>query len=83
MHGIVMLAYRCLYRSHLQPTCAASKVFDRATRLQLLLEMMMRFVSADDIEVAVNELSPRLTQSIERATMSPVINALIANATVR
>ena len=32
--------------------------------------------TADDIEVAVNELSPRSTQSIERATMSPMINAL-------
>ena len=41
--------------------------------------------TADGIEVAVNELSPRSTQSIERATMSPtcMINALIANATVR
>ena len=40
-------------------------------------------VTADDIEahVAVNELSPRSTQSISRATMSPVINAL-TNATV-
>ena len=37
--------------------------------------------TADDIEVAVNELSPRSTQSIERATMSPMINAL-TNATV-
>ena len=34
-----------------------------------------------DIEVAVNELSPRSTQSISRATMSPMINAL-TNATV-
>ena len=33
------------------------------------------------IEIAVNELSPRSTQSIERATMSPMINAL-TNATV-
>ena len=31
---------------------------------------------AEDVEVAVNELSPRSTQSIERATMSPTINAL-------
>ena len=37
--------------------------------------------TADDIEVAVNELSPRSTQSISRATMSPMINAL-TNATV-
>jgi len=37
--------------------------------------------TADDIEVAVNELSPRSTQSISRATMSPLINAL-TNATV-
>ena len=37
--------------------------------------------TADDIEVAVNELSPRSTQSIERTTMSPMINAL-TNATV-
>ena len=34
--------------------------------------------TADDVEVpvAVNELSPRSTQSISRATMSPMINAL-------
>ena len=32
--------------------------------------------TADDIEVAVNDLSPRSTQSISRATMSPLINAL-------
>ena len=37
--------------------------------------------TADDIEVAVNELSPRSTQSVSRATMSPMINAL-TNATV-
>ena len=37
--------------------------------------------AADDIEVAVNELSPRSTQSISRATTSPMINAL-TNATV-
>ena len=37
--------------------------------------------TADDIEVAVNELSPRSTQSISRATMSPMTNAL-TNATV-
>ena len=37
--------------------------------------------TADDIEVAVNELSPRSNQSIERATMSPMINAL-TNAAV-
>ena len=37
--------------------------------------------TADDIEVAINELSPRSTQSISRATMSPMINAL-TNATV-
>ena len=37
--------------------------------------------TADDIEVAVNDLSPRSTQSISRATMSPLINAL-TNATV-
>jgi len=37
--------------------------------------------TADDIEVAVNELSPRSTQSISRTTMSPMINAL-TNATV-
>ena len=37
--------------------------------------------TADDIELAVNELSPRSTQSTERATMSPMINAL-TNATV-
>ena len=37
--------------------------------------------TADDIEVAVNELSPRSTQGISRATMSPMINAL-TNATV-
>ena len=36
--------------------------------------------TADDVEVAVNELSPRSTQSAERATMSPMINAL-TNAT--
>ena len=29
--------------------------------------------TADDIEVAINELSPRSTQSISRATMSPMI----------
>ena len=38
-------------------------------------------ITADDIEVAINELSPRSTQSISRATMSPMINAL-TNATV-
>ena len=32
-------------------------------------------------EVAVNELSPRSTQSVERFTMSPMINAL-TNTTV-
>ena len=37
--------------------------------------------TADDIEVAVNELSPRSTQSTSRATMSPMINDL-TNATV-
>ena len=37
--------------------------------------------TADDIEVAVNELPPRSTQSTSRATMSPMINAL-TNATV-
>ena len=37
--------------------------------------------TAEDVEVAVNELSPRSTQSVERATMSPMINAL-TNATV-
>ena len=37
--------------------------------------------AADDVEEAVNELPPRPTQSIERATMSPMINAL-TNATV-
>ena len=37
--------------------------------------------TADGIEIAVNELSPRSTQSIERATMSPMLNAL-TNATV-
>ena len=36
--------------------------------------------TADDVEVAVNELSPRSTQSAERANMSPMINAL-TNAT--
>ena len=37
--------------------------------------------AADGIEVAVNDLSPRSTQSISRATTSPLINAL-TNATV-
>ena len=37
--------------------------------------------TADDIEVAVNKLPSRSTQSISRATMSPMINAL-TNATV-
>ena len=37
--------------------------------------------TADDIETAVNKLSPRSTQSTKRAAMSPMINAL-ANATV-
>ena len=32
--------------------------------------------TADDIEVAVNELSPRSTQSTSHATTSPLINAL-------
>ena len=35
----------------------------------------------ENVEIAVNEVSPRSTQSIERATMSPMINAL-TNATV-
>ena len=38
-------------------------------------------IGIDDIEVAINELSPHSTQSISRATMSPMINAL-TNATV-
>ena len=39
--------------------------------------------TADDIEVAVNDLSPRSTQSVSRATTSPLINALTrSNATV-
>ena len=42
---------------------------------------MLEPFTADDIEVAVNELSPRSTQSISCTTMSPVINAL-TNATV-
>ena len=37
--------------------------------------------TADDTEVAVNALSPCSTQSVSRATMSPMINAL-TNATV-
>ena len=38
--------------------------------------------TADDIEIAVNELSPRSTQSTERAAVSPMINALTNSATV-
>ena len=37
--------------------------------------------TADDVEAAVNELTPSPTQSIERTTTSPMINAL-TNATV-
>ena len=37
--------------------------------------------NTDDIEVAVNKLSPHPTQNVSRATMSPMINAL-TNATV-
>ena len=36
---------------------------------------------ADDVEIAINDLSPRSTQSVEPTTMSPMVNAL-TNATV-
>ena len=35
----------------------------------------------ENVEIAVNEVSPRSTQSIERATMSPMINALTVDST--
>ena len=48
-----------------------------ATRQAVIAEPF----AADDIETAVNKLSPRPNQSVERAAVSPMINAL-TNAAV-
>ena len=58
-----------------RPTCAQCSLFTDNDNI------ITEPFTAEDVEVAVHELSPRSTQSVERATMSPMINSL-TNATV-
>ena len=59
------------------PTCTQCSLITTNENNAVITEPF----TADDVEVAVNELSPRSTQSVSRAAMSPMTNAL-ANATV-